>query len=54
MLPHYGAVKLRLTFDNGPFEFNANPIQAAIISLFDSENKQITIEEIEKKLKFPL
>lgn len=52
MLPNYGVVQLKLTFDNGSFAFSANPIQASIISLFDQEDKKFTIEEIETKLGF--
>ena len=53
MLPTYGVVKLKLTFDNGDFEFSANPIQTSIISLFHDEDRKLSIDEIEKQLKIP-
>ncbi|CAI2385715.1 unnamed protein product [Moneuplotes crassus] len=49
-LSNLGNVELTLTFDNGSFKFNVSPIQAAIISLFDENENEITEEYIAEKL----
>ena len=50
LLPNLGFVKIKLTFDNGAFEFTSNPHQTTVISVFDEEKygfKRYTIEELE-------
>ena len=37
MLPNQGFVKIKLTFENGPFFFNSTPLQTHLISIFDED-----------------
>ena len=50
--PHLGSVSLTLDFTNGSFHFRVTPIQAAIISMFNSpERKSLNAEKIAKDLE---
>jgi len=52
--PHLGKVVLTLHFENGSFRFKVTPLQASIISLFNSKPEGITAEEISKELSLSI
>jgi len=52
LVPSLGSVKLNLTFKNNVTKsFEVNPVKASVISLFDDEENELSVDTISEKLK---
>jgi anaphase-promoting complex subunit 2 len=52
LVPSLGSVKLNLTFKNNVTKsFEVSPVKASVISLFDDEENELSIDTISEKLK---